>query len=93
MYLLLVGIGDMNKVFNYIKGWIGLIIWVLNVIIYFGLDFYEVVFVFEVLWVICIGVFLVIFLVCCYLMIKYLVFWFIKGVKKFKKDGYYLKIL
>lgn len=93
MYLLFVGIGDINWVYNCFKGWIGFVIWFFNMIIYFGLDFYEVVFVFDVFWVICIGVFFIIFVVCCYLMIKYFVLWFIKGVRKFKKDGYYLKIL
>ena len=92
-YLLSAGIGDTNKVFNRIKGWIGLIIWALNVIIHFGLDFYEAVFVFEVSWATCIGVFLVTLLACCYSMIKHSVPWFIKGVKKLKKDGHYPKTL
>lgn len=92
-YLLSAGIGDTNKVFNHIKGWIGLIIWALNVIIHFGLDFYEAVFVFEVSWATCIGVFLVTLLACCYSMIKHSVPWFIKGVKKLKKDGHYPKTL
>lgn len=92
-YLLSAGIGDTNKVSNRIKGWIGLIIWALNVIIHFGLDFYEAVFVFEVSWATCIGVFLVTLLACCYSMIKHSVPWFIKGVKKLKKDGHYPKTL
>lgn len=92
-YLLSAGIGDTNRVFNRIKGWIGLLIWVVNVIIHFGLDFYEAVFVFEVSWATCIGVFLVTLLACCYSMIKHSVPWFIKGVKKLKKDGHYPKTL
>lgn len=92
-YLLSAGIGDTNRVFNRFKGWIGLVIWILNVIIHFGLDFYEAVFVFEVSWATCIGVFLITLLACCYSMIKHSVPWFIKGVRKLKKDGHYPKTL
>ena len=92
-YLLSAGIGDTNRVFNRFKGWIGLVMWILNVIIHFGLDFYEAVFVFEVSWATCIGVFLITLLACCYSMIKHSVPWFIKGVKKLKKDGHYPKTL
>ena len=92
-YLLSAGIGDTNRVFNRFKGWIGLVIWIVNVIIHFGLDFYEAVFVFEVSWATCIGVFLITLLACCYSMIKHSVPWFIKGVRKLKKDGHYPKTL
>jgi len=92
-YLLSAGIGDTNRVFNRFKGWIGLVAWILNVIIHFGLDFYEAVFVFEVSWATCIGVFLITLLACCYSMIKHSVPWFIKGVRKLKKDGHYPKTL
>lgn len=92
-YLLSAGIGDTNRVFNRFKGWIGLVIWIFNVIIHFGLDFYEAVFVFEVSWATCIGVFLITLVACCYSMIKHSVPWFIKGVKKLKKDGHYPKTL
>ncbi|KAL9988393.1 hypothetical protein ACROYT_G002831 [Oculina patagonica] len=92
-YLLSAGIGDTNRVFNRFKGWIGLVVWILNVIIHFGLDFYEAVFVFEVSWATCIGVFLITLLACCYSMIKHSVPWFIKGVRKLKKDGHYPKTL
>lgn len=92
-YLLSAGIGDTNRVFNRFKGWIGLAAWIINVIIHFGLDFYEAVFVFEVSWATCIGVFLITLLACCYSMIKHSVPWFIKGVRKLKKDGHYPKTL
>ncbi|KAJ7339396.1 hypothetical protein OS493_005791 [Desmophyllum pertusum] len=92
-YLLSAGIGDTNRVFNRFKGWIGLVIWIVNVLIHFGLDFYEAVFVFEVSWATCIGVFLITLLACCYSMIKHSVPWFIKGVRKLKRDGNYPKTL
>ena len=92
-YLLSAGIGDTNRVYNRFKGWIGLVIWILNMIIHFGLDFYEAVFVFEVSWATCIGVFFITLVACCYSMIKHSVPWFIKGVKKLKKDGHYPKTL
>ena len=92
-YLLSAGIGDTNRAFNRCKGWIGLVVWIFNMIIHFGLDFYEAVFVFEVSWATCIGVFLITLVACCYSMIKHSVPWFIKGVKKLKKDGHYPKTL
>lgn len=92
-YLLSAGIGDTNRVYNRIKGWIGLVIWIFNMIIHFGLDFYEAVFVFQVSWATCIGLFLVTLVACCYSMIKHSVPWFIKGVRKLEKDGHYPKTL
>lgn len=92
-YLLSAGIGDTNRSFNRFKGWIGLVIWIFNMVIHFGLDFYEAVFVFEVSWATCIGVFLITLVACCYSMIRHSVPWFIKGVKKLKRDGHYPKTL
>lgn len=92
-YLMSAGIGDTNRVYNRFKGWIGLVIWIFNMIIHFGLDFYEAVFVFDVSWATCIGVFLITLVACCYSMIKHSVPWFIKGVRKLKKDGHYPKTL
>lgn len=92
-YLLSAGIGDTNRVYNRFKGWIGFVIWLFNMIIHFGLDFYEAVFVFDVSWATCIGVFLITLVACCYSMIKHSVPWFIKGVRKLKKDGHYPKTL
>ena len=92
-YLLSAWIGDTNRKFNRFKGWIGLVVWTINVVIHFGLDFYEAKFVFEVSWATCIGLFLVTLLACCYSMIKHSVPWFIKGVKKLQRDGHYPKTL
>lgn len=92
-YLLSAGIGDTNRSFNRFKGWIGLVMWIFNMVIHFGLDFYEAVFVFEVSWATCIAVFLITLVACCYSMIRHSVPWFIKGVKKLKRDGHYPKTL
>lgn len=93
VYWLSAGIGDTNRVYNRVKGWIGLVIWIFNMIIHFGLDFYEAVFVFQVSWATCIGLFLVTLVACCYSMIKHSVPWFINGVRKLEKDGHYPKTL
>ena len=88
-YFLSAWIGDTNKTFNKFKGRIGLVIWLINIAIHFSLDFYEANFVFNISWATCIGLFFVALVVGCFCMIKYSVPWFIKGVKKLKKDGHY----
>ena len=92
-YLLSAGIGDTNRTYNKYKGWIGLIVWCLNFTIHFSLDFYEAVFVFHVSWATCIGLFLIALSVGSFSMIRHSVPWFIKAVRKLKKDGHYPKTL
>lgn len=92
-YFLSAWIGDTNRTYNKYKGWIGLIIWLINIAIHFSLDFYEANFVFNISWATCIGLFFVTLVVGCACMIKFSVPWFIKGVKKLKKDGHYPKTL
>ena len=92
-YFLSAWIGDTNRSFNKYKGWIGLVIWLINIVIHFSLDFYEANFVFNISWATCIGLFFITLVVGCACMIKYSVPWFIKGVKKLKKDGHYPRTL
>jgi len=92
-YLLSAGVGDTNKQYNKYKGKIGLVIWCFNIVIHFGLDFYEAWTIFGTSWATCIGLFLVTLVVCCISMIKHSIPWFLRGVKKLKKDGHYPKTL
>lgn len=92
-YLLSAGIGDTNKNYNQYKGKIGLVIWIINICIHFGLDFYEANTIFDISWATCIGLFLVTLVACCISMVRHSIPWFLKGVKKLKKDGNYPKTL
>jgi len=89
IYLLSSLIGDRQKPYNATKGVIGLILWILNLIIHFSLDFYEANTVFHVSWASSIGVFLVMFLVSTVFLIRHTVRWFIKSLKRLSKDKIY----
>ena len=93
VYLLSAGIGDTNKQYNKYKGKLGLVAWCFNIVIHFGLDFYEASTIFDISWATCIGLFLVTLVACCISMNRHSVPWFLRGVKKLKKDGNYPKTL
>lgn len=92
-YLLSAGIGDTNKQYNKYKGKLGLLVWCINILIHFTLDFYEAWTIFGTAWATCIGLFLFTLVVCCISMIRHSIPWFLRGVKKLKKDGNYPKTL
>lgn len=92
-YLLSAGIGDTNKQYNKYKGKIGLLVWCINIVIHFSLDFYEAWTIFGTAWATCIGLFFVTLVACCISMIRNSIPWFLRGVKKLKKDGHYPKTL
>lgn len=89
IYLLSSLIGDRQKPYNATKGVIGMILWILNLLIHFSLDFYEANTVFHVSWASSIGVFLVMFLVSTVFLIRHTVRWFIKTLKRLSKDKIY----
>jgi hypothetical protein len=93
IYLLSAGIGDTNKHYNKYKGKFGLVLWIINICIHFGLDFYEANTIFDISWATCIGLFFLTLIACCISMTRHSIPWFLKGVKKLKKDGHYPKTL
>ena len=82
-------IGDRQSHHNTIKGLIGRILWITNIIIHFSFDFYEAATVFHYSWASSVGVFLVMFVICTVFLIRHTVKWFTKTLKKLCKDEMY----
>ena len=89
LYLLTSIIGDTEKPFNSYKGHIGRIIWILNLIIHFSLDFWEAAYVFHVSWATSIGIYFCAFVICTIFTIRHSVPWYVKAIGKLAKEGHY----
>lgn len=93
VYLLSAVIGDTKRPFNTCKGYLGLLVWVMNLCIHFAFDFYEAHDVFHVSWATSIGIYLVMFVMCTAFMIRHSMRWYVRLVKKLTKDDIYLPTL
>ncbi|XP_057290543.1 uncharacterized protein LOC130613224 isoform X1 [Hydractinia symbiolongicarpus] len=93
VYLLSAVIGDTKRPFNTCKGYLGLLLWVMNLCIHFAFDFYEAHDVFHVSWATSIGIYLVMFVMCTAFMIRHSMRWYVRLVKKLTKDVIYLPTL
>jgi len=89
LFILSAVIGDIKPIQNKYKGYIGLSVWIVNLIIHFSFDFYEAKVVFHDSWATSIGVYLVMFVTATIFIIKHTVRWYAKAIKKLAKEDIY----
>ena len=89
LYLLGAGIGDTTRPFNTYKGYIGRLIWILNILIHFSLDFYEAKYVFHISWATSIGIYMCAFVFGTIYTIKSSIPCYVHIMSKLVKDGRY----
>lgn len=92
VYFMMVFIGYWNK-YYWKLGIFGLVFWICNLVCYFLLDFYEVVYIFGWVWVIVIGLFFVFFSLGIYVLIRDIFLWFEDGLEILNVDGNFFEML